>query len=131
MKEYTNDQIAVTFDKDVCIHSGVCVRGLPEVFNLKAKPWINVNNASAEKIKELIDKCPSGALKYNLRSDESEKDTGQILQIKLMNGGPYLLKGKISIELESGEIVEKEGSVALCRCGKSSTKPFCDGSHKK
>lgn len=130
MKEYSNDSISVSFEKDVCIHSGVCIRGLPEVFDLNSRPWINVNGASTESIKNLIDKCPSGALKYKLPGEE-EKLAEDTFHIKLMDGGPYLLKGKFNIELESGEIISKEGNVALCRCGKSETKPFCDGTHKK
>ena len=39
-QSYEADGITVTFDPDVCIHSGVCVRGLPDVFDIKRKRWI-------------------------------------------------------------------------------------------
>ena len=43
-------------------------------------------------------------------------------------GGPLCLTGRILVEVD-GEIVADTDDVALCRCGHSSNKPFCDGSH--
>jgi uncharacterized Fe-S cluster protein YjdI len=65
-KAYTGNGITVTFDSEVCIHAGKCVQGLPDVFDVDARPWINVNGASAEVIAAQIDRCPSGALQYTL-----------------------------------------------------------------
>jgi CDGSH-type Zn-finger protein len=45
--------------------------------------------------------------------------------------GPYLLKGPIEIVDGAGAVVRRVDKVALCRCGQSSTKPFCDGTHHK
>ena len=44
--------------------------------------------------------------------------------------GPLCLTGRIQVEVD-GEIVADTDDVALCRCGHSSNKPFCDGSHNK
>jgi uncharacterized Fe-S cluster protein YjdI len=66
-KAYSGNGITVTFDSEVCIHAGKCVQGLPEVFDVNARPWINVNAASAEAIAAQIDRCPSGALQYTLQ----------------------------------------------------------------
>jgi uncharacterized Fe-S cluster protein YjdI len=66
---YETDEIEVTFDPNVCIHSGVCVRGLPLVFDVKRKRWIRPDLASAEDVAALIRKCPSGALQYRLKSE--------------------------------------------------------------
>ena len=70
MQEYTNPAITVRFDPRVCIHSGVCVRGLQAVFDVKKRPWVNVEGASAEAIAEQIRRCPSGALSYELHQPE-------------------------------------------------------------
>ena len=67
LQEYENDAIIVRFDPRVCIHSGVCVRGLNAVFDIGKRPWIMVNAASAEAIAEQIKRCPSGALSYVMR----------------------------------------------------------------
>lgn len=45
--------------------------------------------------------------------------------------GPYVLKGDIEIRDGEGHLVKTVTKVALCRCGSSQSKPFCDGSHKR
>ena len=55
-----------------------------------------------------------------------EKDT---VVIEQKPNGPYIVTGKFSMR-ENGQLVEKQGPVALCRCGHSNKKPFCDGSHR-
>jgi CDGSH-type Zn-finger protein len=45
--------------------------------------------------------------------------------------GPLLLRGDFAIVTTDGQPIEaRRGTVALCRCGKSAIKPFCDGTHK-
>lgn len=63
-KRYVGKNIDVLFDPAKCTHSGNCVKGLPGVFNVKKKPWVNADGESAEAIAEQIGKCPSGALQY-------------------------------------------------------------------
>lgn len=66
-KEYTNNKdITVLWTPSKCIHSGICVKMLPKVYHPKDKPWIKPEEAGWEKLKEQIDSCPTGALKYIL-----------------------------------------------------------------
>ena len=52
--------------------------------------------------------------------------------IKVRESGPYLVRGKITLTDADGNLYTVEGeNVALCRCGGSHTKPFCDGSHRE
>ena len=45
--------------------------------------------------------------------------------------GPYLVRGEFTIlDQDGNEITRKRETVALCRCGRSQNKPFCDGTHK-
>jgi uncharacterized Fe-S cluster protein YjdI len=67
IQEYENDAIIVRFDPRVCIHSTLCVGGLPGVFDVGKRPWVNVQGASAEAIAEQIQKCPSGALTFEMK----------------------------------------------------------------
>ena len=54
-----------------------------------------------------------------------------MIEIKVRDDGPYKVTGPFRmIDPDGGEILVDEGPVALCRCGRSQTKPFCDGSHK-
>lgn len=61
-KVYSNEVVSVVWKGELCKHSGRCVTQLPEVFNLKNQPWINVSGADAETIKAQVLKCPTGAL---------------------------------------------------------------------
>jgi uncharacterized Fe-S cluster protein YjdI len=63
-KKYDNGEITVIWQPGLCAHSANCVKGLPGVFNLAQKPWINVHAASTEAIITQVNKCPSGALSF-------------------------------------------------------------------
>lgn len=62
LQTYEGNGVEVTFDPNVCIHSGICVRGLPGVFDVKRKKWVDVTAADADAIVAQVAKCPSGAL---------------------------------------------------------------------
>ena len=47
------------------------------------------------------------------------------------NQGPFIIKGGTTIVHSDGKEEEREGTVALCRCGLSAKKPYCDGAHKE
>ena len=70
-RKYLGEDVDVYFNTDICIHSASCVKGNPEVFDTKRRPWVSPNNASANEVAKVIDTCPSGALKY-IYSGESE-----------------------------------------------------------
>lgn len=61
-KAYTNGEVTVLWQPSKCIHSGVCARGLPAVFNPRERPWIKIHGAPTEVIKAQVNRCPSGAL---------------------------------------------------------------------
>ena len=62
-KTYKGTHAAISYDETVCIHAGECVRGLPSVFSLERKPWIQPGDISYEEAAKVIARCPSGALK--------------------------------------------------------------------
>jgi len=68
LQVYETDEITVTFDPEICIHSGVCVRGLPAVFDVSRKRWIRPELAPAEAVAAQVARCPSGALQYQLKT---------------------------------------------------------------
>lgn len=67
---YSGKSIDVFFNKDMCTHSGNCVRGLPKVFNTKKKPWIEPDAEPSSQVASTIRNCPSNALQYLLKEDE-------------------------------------------------------------
>ena len=136
-QKYSNDKITVEWDSEVCIHSAVCINNLSSVFNLKEKPWVNVDGASVDEITKLIDSCPSKALSYSLKNQpqadnkmEEVTSTEQV-KIDIAENGPYLVNGNFLVVDSNGNEIETKKTVALCRCGASTNKPFCDGSHRK
>jgi len=62
LQRYETDEVVVTFAPEVCIHSGVCVRGLPAVFDAKSRPWVRPEAAPADEVVAQVARCPSGAL---------------------------------------------------------------------
>jgi len=136
IKHYSNEDITIVWKPSVCIHSAKCWRGeegLTTVFNPSQRPWIKPKGAKTETIINQINKCPSGALTYipkNMKTEINKDETTSTL-IEIAENGPFLVHGSIILKDKDGNITEKDKVTALCRCGASSKKPFCDGSHRK
>ncbi|WP_367126184.1 (4Fe-4S)-binding protein [Streptomyces phytohabitans] len=74
-KAYEGRSVIVTFEAGRCRHAAVCVHGLPEVFDPGARPWVRPDAAEAERVVEVVRRCPSGALRYAL-VDRAASDGG-------------------------------------------------------
>jgi uncharacterized Fe-S cluster protein YjdI len=66
LQVYEGDGITVTFDPNICTHSGRCVRGLPKVFDTRRQRWIDITAATPGEIAAQVARCPSGALQATL-----------------------------------------------------------------
>lgn len=64
MKQYTNGDITVVWKPELCEHVGFCARGLPEVFNPRRRPWIELHHSDSPTVAAQVEKCPSGALSW-------------------------------------------------------------------
>ena len=73
LQTYEAPGITVTFDPNRCIHSGACVRGLPAVFDVKRKRWVQPEHDTPEAVAAHVAKCPSGALQYRLGTPPAPK----------------------------------------------------------
>ncbi|MBN8570389.1 MAG: (4Fe-4S)-binding protein [Ignavibacteria bacterium] len=140
-KTYTNGEVTVFWKPDLCIHSTKCFHSLPEVFNPKIRPWVQLDKSSSDKIIETVKNCPSGALSFkyngessnegqNLEEPKTEPISNSSVRIEVTNNGPFMVTGSAVIINKDGTETIKEGKFALCRCGQSTRKPFCDGTHK-
>lgn len=58
-------------------------------------------------------------------------DRGGVVDVRPVRNGPLLVNGSVEIVAGTGRAIERATSTALCRCGASQTKPYCDGSHSK
>jgi len=128
IKEYSNGEVSIVWKPELCIHSTNCVKGLPNVFDNNKRPWINAEGASTNNIISQVKKCPSGALSYYLSNKKREQKMSNV-KVDLMENGPVIVNGKIELKNSKGEVLPTQETVALCRCGGSNNKPFCDGTH--
>ncbi len=133
-KKYSNGEVTVFWNPELCIHATTCYAELPEVFKPYKRPWVEMSGASTAKIIEVVKKCPTAALDYAMNS-ELKVDENMIdaklppVEIKVKSHGPLIIKGNFTLIDTSGETLPKKERVALCRCGASREKPFCDGEH--
>jgi uncharacterized Fe-S cluster protein YjdI len=131
-KEYKNDEITVTWQPDVCIHSEKCFHGLPKVFNPKNRPWVNLDDAENKVIIDQVNTCPSGALSGRYNHEEQQNDSSnEVPSVEIMPNGPILMKGNLQLKYNGKDELKEAKVTAFCRCGASGNKPFCDGSHSK
>lgn len=132
IKEYSKGDLTVVWKPKKCIHAAICVNTLPKVYDPNKKPWIEPENASIDELKSQIDKCPSGALTYYIKGEsENIEDMASNTRVEVMANGPLLVHGTLEVKDAGGKTESKSGVTALCRCGASGNKPYCDGAHKK
>ena len=126
---YENDGIRVTYDARRCVHYAACVRGLPKVFNPRKRPWVAPDEATADEIADVVERCPTGAL-HHQRLDGGAAEEPDIENSVLVSAdGPLYLRGELELMGAYNHVQQRETRMALCRCGHSRTKPYCDGSH--
>lgn len=131
-KEYTNGEVTVVWQAEKCIHSENCVKGLPKVFDPNARPWINIEGATTQELIDQVRKCPSGALSTYMNQASASAESIQEEQIvEVAKNGPLMVYGNITVKHPDGTRATQHNVTAFCRCGASSNKPYCDGSHKK
>jgi uncharacterized Fe-S cluster protein YjdI len=75
--KYSNEEVTVVWKPDICIHSGICFRGLPEVFDPRRRPWIEMDRSDTERIIQQVKRCPSGALSYFLNDSPPGQETSE------------------------------------------------------
>ena len=129
-KEYATDEIVVEWEPRLCYHSQNCVRSLPQVFDDSRRPWVKVDAATADEVEAAVARCPSAALRTR-RLGTPTATREQPLELRASADGPLLVTGGVRITDASGTVLYEGEKAALCRCGGSANKPFCDGSHKK
>ena len=126
---YHGETITVQWDAQRCIHVAECLRRLGVVFDTRRMPWVLPDAATAGDIAETIQHCPSGALHFTRKDGGPEEATEDINTVTLRANGPLYVRGDIVLATDDGEIVLRDTRIALCRCGASHHKPFCDNSH--
>ena len=118
-------RITVTDDNMLCTRAGFCG-------NRVEKIWNQLERADDSRVRfdiiQRVERCPSGRLSYDLGEGPIEPDLPAA--IAATKDGPYWVTGGITVTLSDGRVLETRNRVELCRCGQSSIKPLCDGTHR-
>ncbi|MFC9890246.1 (4Fe-4S)-binding protein [Streptomyces pilosus] len=122
-KTYRAESITVTFEARRCLHAAECVHGLPEVFDTAKRPWIQPDESTAERLAEVVRRCPSGALRYELVGGGSEAPD-RPTTITRSATGQLTVRGELSVDTPQG--ARTETRAVLCGCGQSGLQPYCD-----
>ena len=128
-KTYRGDAIEVSFDLDRCIHVGECLLSLPDVFDLRRRPWIDPDRT----IRTRSPRPSSGVRAAPCSTGGSTAAPRRPMRhgsVQPMRNGPLRVVGEVRVRLEDGteEVLPR---ATLCRCGASERKPFCDNTHLK
>jgi uncharacterized Fe-S cluster protein YjdI len=129
-KEYTAEAITVTFNPRLCIHAAECVRGLPVVFDRARRPWVQADAAPPDQIAAVVGRCPTGALHFVRHDGGAPEPEPPGTTLAPQPNGPIYVRGTVEIRNSTGDLIRRDTRVALCRCGQSENKPFCDGTHR-
>jgi CDGSH-type Zn-finger protein/uncharacterized Fe-S cluster protein YjdI len=128
---YSGRELDVRWEARLCIHVGECTRAQSEVFVSGRRPWGDPDLATADQVAEIVHRCPTGALSYvrkDGRAPELPPDTNTIV---VSNNGPLYVHGDLRIVGAPEDVPGLRTRAALCRCGRSKRKPFCDNSHER
>lgn len=106
------------------------MKNLPSVFDPEARPWIKPDTSDNQAIIKTVSKCPSGALSYKI-ADEHIREFNHEVKIRIDKNGPYQVRGAVNLNVGKDIEPVAKDHFALCRCGASRNKPYCDGSHSK
>jgi len=127
-EEYVRDELTVYDNRGICQHSGFCTDNLAAVFRAHAEPFVDLSGADKDAIIAQVRQCPSGALSFSIGGVEGS-DQDREPTITVSKDGPYRVTGGIDLPGEARADGASTEHYALCRCGGSKNKPFCDGTH--
>ena len=127
---YSGKQVDVEWDERLCIHIGECGYSKGELFIGGRDPWCQPDLSLPDEVKEVVERCPTGALVCKSKEGQLTETAASENTLTVSYHGPYFVKGDLSIEQSPGDMPGTQFRAALCRCGLSKNKPFCDNSHE-
>ena len=126
LDRYDAKDISVLDNRGTCCHFGNCTDHLPQVFG--GEPFVRAGGAPADTIEQTVRQCPSGALGF-IKDGVTYKGEEREPEIFVAHNASYYVRGGIELEGEPLNAGASREHYALCRCGHSKNKPFCDGTH--
>lgn len=127
---YPGQTVDVTWDERLCIHIGECRRAKGDLFVAGREPWCQPDVTTVAEVAEVCERCPSGALVYEAKGGGLAEKPAPRNTVNVTYHGPLFVRGELVIEGAPADMPGTRFRSALCRCGQSKNKPFCDNSHE-
>lgn len=127
---YDGEEADVQWDGRLCIHVGECGRANNNLFVGGRQPWCQPDRVSVEEVADVVARCPSGALTYTRKDGGPEEVADGENVVTVMYNGPLYIRGELEVDGAADDMTGVRFRAALCRCGQSKSKPFCDNSHE-
>lgn len=127
---YEGRDVVVSWDGRLCIHAAECGRAEGPLFVLGREPWGDPDQVSPEAALEVVRRCPSGAMSFEDKRGQLVEDAPADNAVTVQSRGPLYLSGDLEVAGAADGTPGARHRVALCRCGQSQNKPFCDNSHE-
>lgn len=129
--EYQGKAQTVTWDRRLCIHVGECGRAKGDLFVAGRDPWCDPDFAQQDDVADVVARCPTGALAVrNHDGSQQTEPAPDDNEVHVANDGPLYVSGDLVVDGASADMHSVSRRAALCRCGESKNKPFCDNSHR-
>lgn len=129
---YEGNNRTITWNGRLCIHVGECGRARGDLFVTGRKPWADPDQSDTAGAVDVIARCPTGALALRDRDgtpvEEAAPDANTV---QVSNDGPLYFAGDLTVDGAADDMPSTKRRAALCRCGHSKNKPFCDNSHRE
>ncbi len=125
-RTYVGDGVVMTDDRSICEHSGFCGDRFTNVWRMIKE---TDDPAVRERLIAMVRLCPSGALQYSDAEGAEPVEPALPVSVAIVRNGPLWVRGGIRITGADGRDHEVRNRVTLCRCGGSTNKPYCDGTH--
>ena len=129
--KYDGAEADVRWDERLCIHIGECGRANNELFVGGRQPWCRPDQVSPQEVADVVSRCPTGALTYDRKDGGPGESADAENVVTVMYNGPLYVRGDLEIDGAADDVSGVRFRAALCRCGQSTNKPFCDNSHEK
>jgi CDGSH-type Zn-finger protein/uncharacterized Fe-S cluster protein YjdI len=128
---YEGERADVTWDGRLCIHVGECGRSRGELFVTGRNPWCQPDLTTDEDVADVVGRCPTGALTLHRKDGAPGEVADGDNVVAVANHGPLYVRGQLEIDGAAADMESVKFRAALCRCGLSKNKPFCDNSHEE
>ncbi|MEQ9104730.1 MAG: CDGSH iron-sulfur domain-containing protein [Rhodothermales bacterium] len=129
--EFEGKERKVTWDGRLCIHASECVRANSPLFEYGRKPWGQPDLVAVDDVDEIVRRCPSGALATMDKNGTIQESPAPENTVTVAPNGPLYVEGELDVAGAQPDMPGVAYRAALCRCGQSKNKPFCDNSHKE